>query len=224
MKILTDEAVNSWKYNIHHCILNTCGKFMQLCALHMNRDNPYLLDLLVTVLDPENKFNTFNMSRQSEQFTIASAVAVAEAKNPDVDVAINTTSPETHCSTATVPTEATTSTAAITAPIAPTAATTTGVTATTSSPSPSLSSTDVSNAGKGTPNVSQSDKRNNSSLNSTTNAIESGSSGTNTTALGTKKGSTITGPWGVLQENEMYATSPADPHNPRGWLVDLINR
>lgn len=65
MKILTDEAVNSWKYNIHNCILNSCVKFMQLCALHLKRDNSYLLDLLNTVLDPDNKFNTFNISRQS---------------------------------------------------------------------------------------------------------------------------------------------------------------
>ncbi|XP_059619571.1 probable ubiquitin carboxyl-terminal hydrolase FAF isoform X2 [Phlebotomus argentipes] len=66
MKILTDEAVNSWKYNIHYCILMSCGKLLQLTALHMKRDNPYLLDLLAVVLDPDNKFNTFNSSRQQE--------------------------------------------------------------------------------------------------------------------------------------------------------------
>lgn len=69
MKILTDEAVNSWKYNIHYCILNSCGKLLQLCALHMKRDNPYLLDLLAIVLDPDNKFNTFNCTRQSDLYT-----------------------------------------------------------------------------------------------------------------------------------------------------------
>lgn len=77
MKILTDEAVNSWKYNIHFCILNSCGKFMHLCALHLKRDNPHLLDLLAVVLDPDNKFNTFNMSRQSDQFTILPAPVTA---------------------------------------------------------------------------------------------------------------------------------------------------
>ncbi|XP_055701076.1 probable ubiquitin carboxyl-terminal hydrolase FAF isoform X2 [Phlebotomus papatasi] len=66
MKILTDEAVNSWKYNIHYCILMSCGKLLQLTALHMKRDNPYLLDLLAVVLDPDNKFHTFNASRQPE--------------------------------------------------------------------------------------------------------------------------------------------------------------
>ncbi|XP_055902389.1 probable ubiquitin carboxyl-terminal hydrolase FAF isoform X2 [Eupeodes corollae] len=68
IKILTDEAVNSWKYNIHHCILMTSGKLLHLIAIHMHRDNPYLLELLSVVLDPKNKFNTFNAARQSECF------------------------------------------------------------------------------------------------------------------------------------------------------------
>lgn len=67
-KILTDEAVNSWKYNIHHCILMSCGKLLHLIAIHMRRDNPYLLDLLAMVLDPDNKFNTFNAARHPECF------------------------------------------------------------------------------------------------------------------------------------------------------------
>lgn len=81
MKILTDEAVNSWKYNIHFCILNTCGKLLQLCALHMDRDNPYLLDLLTVVLDPENKFNMFNVSRASDQYvaSVSSTPSVSGA-------------------------------------------------------------------------------------------------------------------------------------------------
>lgn len=85
MKILTDEAVNSWKYNIHFCILNSCGKFMQLCALHLKRDNPHLLDLLAVVLDPDNKFNTFNMSRQSDQFTICPASATVPVASATAD-------------------------------------------------------------------------------------------------------------------------------------------
>ncbi|XP_023293279.2 probable ubiquitin carboxyl-terminal hydrolase FAF isoform X1 [Lucilia cuprina] len=68
-KILTDEAVNSWKYNIHHCILISCGKLLHLIAIHMTRDNPYLLDLLAIVFDPDNKFNTFNAARQTECFS-----------------------------------------------------------------------------------------------------------------------------------------------------------
>lgn len=67
-KILTDDAVNSWKYNIHHCILISCGKLIQLCALHMKRDNQNLLDLLAVALDPDNKFHAFNISRAPEMF------------------------------------------------------------------------------------------------------------------------------------------------------------
>ncbi|KAH8417659.1 hypothetical protein KR222_003640 [Zaprionus bogoriensis] len=103
-KILTDEAVNSWKYNIHHCILVSCGKLLNLIAIHMQRDNPYLLDLLAIVFDPDNKFNTFNVARQPECFAAPESI------------------------------------------------------------------------------------------------------------------------WGVLDSNKMYAKPPPEPKNPRGWLVDLINR
>lgn len=73
-KILTDEAVNSWKYNIHHCILVSCGKLLHLIAIHMQRDNPYLLDLLAIVFDPENKFNTFNAARHPVCFATPDAI------------------------------------------------------------------------------------------------------------------------------------------------------
>lgn len=76
-KILTDDAVNSWKYNIHHCILISCGKLIQLCALHMKRDNQNLLDLLAVVLDPDNKFHAFNISRAPEMFLSQSGSSAA---------------------------------------------------------------------------------------------------------------------------------------------------
>lgn len=81
MKILTDEAVNSWKYNIHFCIFNSCAKFMQLCALHLKRDNSYLLELLSVVLDPDNKFNTFNISRQAANSSFVGLAANAKNEN-----------------------------------------------------------------------------------------------------------------------------------------------
>lgn len=81
MKILTDEAVNSWKYNIHYCILNSCIKFMQLCALHLKRDNSYILELLSVVLDPDNKFNTFNITRQATNSSFAGITANAKNEN-----------------------------------------------------------------------------------------------------------------------------------------------
>lgn len=82
IKILTDEAVNSWKYNIHHCILMSCGKLLHLCALHMKDDNPYLLELLGIVLDPENKFHTHNASRHPELY-------VAQSQQPSTSASTN---------------------------------------------------------------------------------------------------------------------------------------
>lgn len=98
MKILTDEAVNSWKYNIHYCIFNSCAKFMQLCALHLKRDNSYLLELLSVVLDPDNKFNTFNISRQATNApSFASIAANAKTENSigQTAPAISTSPPNT---------------------------------------------------------------------------------------------------------------------------------
>lgn len=74
-KILTDEAVNSWKLNIHNNILMLCGKLLHLCALHMKIDNLCLLELLAIVLDAENKFHTHNAARQSELFSVQGATA-----------------------------------------------------------------------------------------------------------------------------------------------------
>lgn len=39
----------------------------------MQRDNPFLLDLLTVALDPENKFHTFNANRHSEMFLVHTA-------------------------------------------------------------------------------------------------------------------------------------------------------
>ncbi|XP_070500116.1 probable ubiquitin carboxyl-terminal hydrolase FAF isoform X3 [Chironomus tepperi] len=72
-KILTDDAVSSWKLNIHNNILMLCGKLLHLCALHMKIDNSCLLDLLAIVLDADNKFHTHNAARQSELFSVQGA-------------------------------------------------------------------------------------------------------------------------------------------------------
>ena len=66
INILTDEAVMSWKNNIHVCIFKSCCKFLLLASLHMERDNQSLLELLAIVFDPENKFHMHNIARQPE--------------------------------------------------------------------------------------------------------------------------------------------------------------
>nr|CAD7574966.1 unnamed protein product [Timema californicum] len=83
-KILTDDAVNSWKYNIHHCIYQNCERLVELCVVKLSQDWFPLLDLLAMVFlamvfNPNNKFHTFNSSRPSETVPPTSNV-------PDEDV------------------------------------------------------------------------------------------------------------------------------------------
>ncbi|XP_074025512.1 ubiquitin carboxyl-terminal hydrolase 9X isoform X2 [Leptinotarsa decemlineata] len=65
-KILTDDAVSSWKPNIHACINQNCLKLIELCVVKLPHDWFPLLDLLAMVLNPNNKFHSFNSSRPSE--------------------------------------------------------------------------------------------------------------------------------------------------------------
>ena len=58
-KILTDEAVNSWKYNIHHCIYQNCLRLVELCVVKLSQDWFPLLDLLSMVLNPNNRYKNF---------------------------------------------------------------------------------------------------------------------------------------------------------------------
>lgn len=65
-KILTDDAVSSWKSNIHACINQNCIRLVELCVIKLPYDWFPLLDLLGMVFNPNNKFHTFNASRPSE--------------------------------------------------------------------------------------------------------------------------------------------------------------
>ncbi|MCL4118407.1 UNVERIFIED_CONTAM: hypothetical protein GTU68_037863 [Idotea baltica] len=65
-KILTDEAVNSWKFEIHKCILKNCEKLLELVVVKLPHDWFPLLDLLAMVLNPSSKFHSFNSSRPCE--------------------------------------------------------------------------------------------------------------------------------------------------------------
>ncbi|RZF45226.1 hypothetical protein LSTR_LSTR012649 [Laodelphax striatellus] len=77
-KILTDDAVNSWKYNIHSCILNNCSRLVELDVVKLNQDWFPLLDLLAMVFNPNNKTSSYNASRQSESVPLASNLADEE--------------------------------------------------------------------------------------------------------------------------------------------------
>ncbi|KAK2180804.1 hypothetical protein NP493_425g01038 [Ridgeia piscesae] len=65
-KILTDEAVSGWKFEIHKCILKNAEKLTELCVYKLNEDWFPLLDLLAMVFNPACKFHSFNGSKQSE--------------------------------------------------------------------------------------------------------------------------------------------------------------
>ncbi|XP_047471205.1 probable ubiquitin carboxyl-terminal hydrolase FAF-X isoform X2 [Penaeus chinensis] len=84
-KILTDEAVNSWKFEIHRCILKNCEKLIELVVVKLHQDWFPLLDLLAMVLNPNSKFHTFNGTRPSETVPQGSQIPDSElfARPPD---------------------------------------------------------------------------------------------------------------------------------------------
>lgn len=77
-KILTDDAVSSWKTNIHICINSNCLKLIELCVVKLPHDWFPLLDLLAMVLNPNNKFHTFNSPRQSETVPLGANLSEEE--------------------------------------------------------------------------------------------------------------------------------------------------
>ncbi|KAG7177623.1 ubiquitin carboxyl-terminal hydrolase FAF-X-like [Homarus americanus] len=68
-KILTDEAVNSWKFEIHRCILKNCEKLIELVVVKLHQD----------------WFHTFNGTRPSETVPQGSQIPDYElyARPPD---------------------------------------------------------------------------------------------------------------------------------------------
>ncbi|CAH3106557.1 unnamed protein product [Porites lobata] len=84
-KILNDEAVNGWKYEIHKAILKNTEKLVELCVTKLSQDWFPLLDLLSLVFNPMSRFNIYNGARPSE--TVPAGTQVAEssvyAKPPD---------------------------------------------------------------------------------------------------------------------------------------------
>lgn len=85
-KILTDDAVSSWKFEIHRCILRNCEKLIELCVSKLSQDWFPLLELLAVVLNPQCKFHTFNLTRPSELYPLNTSNGDEEifAKSPDI--------------------------------------------------------------------------------------------------------------------------------------------
>ncbi|XP_078265313.1 ubiquitin carboxyl-terminal hydrolase 9X isoform X4 [Rhinoraja longicauda] len=84
-KILTDEAVSGWKFEIHRCIINNTHRLIELCVAKLSQDWFPLLELLAMALNPHCKFHIYNGTRPSE--TVPAGVQLAEdelfARPPD---------------------------------------------------------------------------------------------------------------------------------------------
>ncbi|XP_028290959.1 ubiquitin carboxyl-terminal hydrolase 9X isoform X3 [Gouania willdenowi] len=65
-KILTDEAVSGWKFEIHRCIINNTHRLVELCVAKLSQDWFPLLELLAMATNPHCKFHIYNGTRPSE--------------------------------------------------------------------------------------------------------------------------------------------------------------
>ncbi|XP_022249069.1 probable ubiquitin carboxyl-terminal hydrolase FAF-X [Limulus polyphemus] len=85
-KILTDEAMSGWKFEIHRCIMKNTERLIELCVTKLNQDWFPLLDMLAVALSPNSKFHTFNATRSSESVPPGSLLPDTElyARPPDV--------------------------------------------------------------------------------------------------------------------------------------------
>ena len=66
-KIMTDEAVSSWRFDIHKCILKNCERLVSLVCTKVGEDWFPLLELLALVFNPTNKFHVYNSSRATDE-------------------------------------------------------------------------------------------------------------------------------------------------------------
>lgn len=82
-KIFLDDAVSTWKFEIHKYILRNAEKLIELCVVKLEQDWFPLLDLLAVVLDPKSRFHQYNATRTSETFQAAEENKTCYAKPSD---------------------------------------------------------------------------------------------------------------------------------------------
>ncbi|KAI5108937.1 putative ubiquitin carboxyl-terminal hydrolase FAF-X isoform X3, partial [Silurus meridionalis] len=84
-KILTDEAVSGWKFEIHRCIINNTHRLVELCVVKLSQDWFPLLELLAMATNPHCKFHIYNGTRPSESVPAGLQLADDElfARPPD---------------------------------------------------------------------------------------------------------------------------------------------
>ncbi|KAM6149271.1 ubiquitin carboxyl-terminal hydrolase 9X-like [Rhynchocyon petersi] len=69
MKILMDEAVIDWKFEIHKCILTNTHRLVELCVAKLSQDCFPLLELLAVALNPHSKFHIYNDTHPGESLS-----------------------------------------------------------------------------------------------------------------------------------------------------------
>lgn len=84
-KILTDEAVSGWKFEIHRCIISNTHRLVELCVVKLAQDWFPLLELLSMATNPHCKFHIYNGTRPSESIPAGAQLADDElfARPPD---------------------------------------------------------------------------------------------------------------------------------------------
>uniref|UniRef100_A0A671PVR9 ubiquitinyl hydrolase 1 n=1 Tax=Sinocyclocheilus anshuiensis TaxID=1608454 RepID=A0A671PVR9_9TELE len=84
-KILTDEAVSGWKFEIHRCIISNTQRLVELCVVKLAQDWFPLLELLYMATNPHCKFHIYNGTRPSESVPAGVQLADDElfARPPD---------------------------------------------------------------------------------------------------------------------------------------------
>ncbi|XP_016095403.1 probable ubiquitin carboxyl-terminal hydrolase FAF-X [Sinocyclocheilus grahami] len=84
-KILTDEAVSGWKFEIHRCIISNTHRLIELCVVKMAQDWFPLLEVLAMATNPHCKFHIYNGTRPSESVPAGAQLADDElfARPPD---------------------------------------------------------------------------------------------------------------------------------------------
>ncbi|XP_057193293.1 probable ubiquitin carboxyl-terminal hydrolase FAF-X isoform X1 [Triplophysa rosa] len=85
-KILTDEAVSGWKFEIHRCIINNTHRLIELCVVKLAQDWFPLLELLAMATNPHCKFHIYNGTRPSESVPAGAQLEDNElfARPPDL--------------------------------------------------------------------------------------------------------------------------------------------
>ncbi|KAL5475916.1 hypothetical protein EMCRGX_G025794 [Ephydatia muelleri] len=78
IRILTDEAVTTWKPDIQRDIYNNCCLLVELCVAKLSQDWFSLLERLALALNPLSKWHSFNNLQAPEKFVEESAIRYAQ--------------------------------------------------------------------------------------------------------------------------------------------------